>query len=108
MPMAPLPMMRYWQRCWTDFTEPTIIYFPSGDYLFEDQIALPSGVVLRGNGADHTTLIFDLAAEKDLIAAKGSAGAVTVSIIGAPAKGNSVVKVSDPPPLSWQFHHRKR
>lgn len=81
-------------------TEPTIIYFPSGDYLFEDQIALPSGVVLRGNGADHTTLIFNLAAEKDLIAAKGSAGAVTVSIIGAPAKGNSVVKVSDPSSFS--------
>jgi len=37
-----------------------ILYFPAGTYLINTSLALPDSVVLKGAGADSTTLVFDL------------------------------------------------
>lgn len=76
-------------------TQPSIIFFPGGTYLFNDQISLVSNMVLQGAGAANTEFVFDLSAEKDLIAAKGAAGDIIVSVLGSLSKGSSTVSVAD-------------
>lgn len=39
---------------------PGVVYFPPGAYLFNASLLLPDGVVLRGEGSDHTILRFNV------------------------------------------------
>ena len=48
-----------------------IIYFPSGNYLFQSSIVLTDSIVLKGNSSDSTTLSFDLNGASDLIRING-------------------------------------
>ena len=53
-----------------------IIYFPAGRYRFTAGITLPSNVVIRGDRADRTALIFDLGVSPaNCISATGTASA---------------------------------
>lgn len=73
-----------------------VIYFPTGNYLFNSGINLRSGLILRGAGSVNTTLTFDLgAASGELIVVQGSAGASTY--VTAPVQQFSKkVTVTDP------------
>ena len=48
-----------------------VIHFPEGTYLFKETIQLQDSVVLRGEGADQTTLQFDLDGKGHLINVEG-------------------------------------
>ncbi len=72
--------------------EAGVIYFPAGNYYFEERFILHSGVILRGAGADSTTLLFDLGGNSDLISVKGSISSTQISLIeGANRDSNYIV-----------------
>ena len=48
-----------------------VIYFPPGEYFFDQGLILTDSLILQGAGADKTSLIFDLAGTGDLIYAGG-------------------------------------
>ncbi len=50
----------------------TIILFPEGDYLFNQQIRLPSNFIIKGADLSTTKLLFDLELEEDLILIRGT------------------------------------
>jgi hypothetical protein len=39
--------------------QPAIIYFPAGEFVFNESIVLDDNIVLKGEGADKTTLLFE-------------------------------------------------
>lgn len=72
--------------------ETGVIYFPAGDYYFEERFILHGGVVLRGAGADSTTLLFDLGgSNSDLISIRGSIGSAQVALTEAAFRDSSYV-----------------
>ena len=73
-----------------------VIYFPAGNYLFNNSVSLQSGLILRGAGSGNTTLTFNLGAGSgDLIIVQGSAGAGT-PVTAAVQQYSNQVTVSDP------------
>ncbi len=48
-----------------------ILIFPSGNFLFNKTINLPSNIVIKGQGADKTTFTFDLGGKGHSITASG-------------------------------------
>lgn len=72
--------------------EAGVIYFPSGEYYFEQRFVLHSGVVLRSAGADSTTLLFDLGgSNSDLISIRGSISSTEIAIPNGASKGSSYI-----------------
>lgn len=53
-------------------SDPGIVYFPPGDYLFTQPITLESNCIIRGLSSQLTTLIFDLESPGDAIRIRGS------------------------------------
>nr|MBP8754811.1 hypothetical protein [Chitinophagales bacterium] len=49
----------------------TVIYFPPGNYFFQSSISLQSNTIIKGAGAENTTLTFDLNVPSDAIIIKG-------------------------------------
>ncbi|MFN3196548.1 MAG: T9SS type A sorting domain-containing protein [Chlorobiota bacterium] len=73
-----------------------IIKFPSGNFLFNKTINLPSNVVVSGKGADNTTLTFDLGGKGHSITASGKSNkADTTYIINTAKKDDSILVVND-------------
>lgn len=73
-----------------------VIYFPAGNYLFNNSVTLRSGLILRGAGSGNTTLTFNLgAASGNLFIVQGSAGAGTPVTAAVDQYSNQVV-VTDP------------
>ena len=50
-----------------------VINFPAGTYLFQETVELKDSIVLKGDGAQLTTLEFDLGGEGHLIDVQGAA-----------------------------------
>ncbi len=71
--------------------QPGIIYFPAGNYFFNDAISLSDGIVLKGDDAVSSTLTFNLGGVyKNLIRMVGTAtGTFT------PLTGEGLTKGSD-------------
>ena len=62
-----------------------ILHFPSGIFLFRRGIRLPSKHILRGQGADHTRLVFDLGGSGHAISVTGRQISNTMGILSADA-----------------------
>ena len=72
-----------------------IIYFPSGNFLFNQSIILPDSVVLKGNSADSTILSFNLGGVNSLIVMKGTEGPNVASFQANAAKDSTSITVND-------------
>lgn len=74
-----------------------ILNFPTGNYLFNNSINLPSNIVLRGEGADQTIFTMDLGGDGHSININGSLNSSdTTSLIESATKDSSSITVSDP------------
>ncbi len=67
-----------------NLTQPTVIQFPAGTYLFNSSINVPSEVVIKGLGADVTTFNFDL----------GGAASSCFNIVGSSTAGGGFRDIS--------------
>lgn len=69
-----------------------VIYFPAGNYLFNNSVILRSGLILRGAGSGNTTLTFNLGgASGHLLIVQGSAGASTPVTAAVEQYSNQVI-----------------
>ena len=57
-----------------------IVYFPAGTFFFNNPVLLSKGIVLKGEGAGNTTLLFNLAGSNDLIKIAGAATNIVTNI----------------------------
>ena len=73
-----------------------IIYFPSGNYLFQSSIVLNDSIVLKGNSSDSTTLSFDLSGASDLIRVNGSVSNTIARFIANADKDSSFIVLDNP------------
>lgn len=73
-----------------------IIKFPSGNFLFNKTIKLPSNVVISGKGTDNTTFTFDLGGKGHSITASGKSNRTdTTYIVNTAKKDDSILAVND-------------
>lgn len=73
-----------------------ILYFPQGEYLFTDPIRFGSNIVLRGEGHNNTTLIFDLDEVDHAITISGRNGLrFRVPLISDAEKRDTFILVKD-------------
>jgi hypothetical protein len=73
-----------------------ILVFPSGDYLFNSSINLPSNVVVKGAGATTTSFLMDLSGSNHAIKAQGSLiSSVSANFSQSGTKGDSFINVDD-------------
>lgn len=74
-----------------------VIYFPSGTYLFNSQLLLRSGLILRGASSDSTTFKFDLGTgnSSNAINISGTATTTTSLLTSNAIKDSSFVYVDD-------------
>ena len=73
-----------------------VIYFPAGNYLFNNSVNLRGGLIIRGAGSENTTLTFNLGANSGhLIKVQGSTGASTL-VTTAVQQFSNQVNVADP------------
>lgn len=70
-----------------------VLEFPNGDFLFNNTIALPSNVVLRGQGMQHTQLIMDLGGQGHGIQIQGSAPSDSSIILQSTPKDSFYLQV---------------
>ena len=75
---------------------PGVIFFPSGDYLFNAPIDLESNTILQGASIDSTTLRFDLGGSDHAIRITGKDNLGTTTIPIDVNKDALVVPVDDP------------
>ncbi len=74
-----------------------ILNFPSGNFLFNSTIDIPSNIIFRGQGADNTTFTMNLGGTGHSFSIQGnSINADTTSLIESAVKDSSFVIVSDP------------
>ncbi|MFK7785656.1 MAG: T9SS type A sorting domain-containing protein [Crocinitomicaceae bacterium] len=74
-----------------------ILTFPSGNFLFNETIDLPSNVVIKGDGAESTTFTFDLGGSGHSIKVQGqNVNSATTSILDFAAKDDEYIFVDDP------------
>lgn len=71
------------------------IYFPAGTFLFTLPVSLRSGIVLKGEGASATTLLFNLSGSFSLINIFGSSTSVTSHITSSVSKDAGSFPVAD-------------
>lgn len=74
---------------------PGVIYFPEGTYLLDQAIILADSVVLRGEGADHTVLEFDLGGSGDLIQIIGNWGGNPDTLVSSADMGDIEIEMTD-------------
>ncbi len=73
-----------------------ILRFPAGQFRFETGMNLPDNVVLKGEGAESTTLQFDLGGVSNAIQVSGSdVNSETSPVTLAANKGASSIEVAD-------------
>lgn len=74
-----------------------ILNFPSGNFLFNNTIDIPSNIIVRGQGADNTTFTMNLGGTGHSFNIQGnSINADTNSLIESAIKDSSFVIASDP------------
>ena len=72
-----------------------IIYFPAGTFLFNKPVLLSKGIVLKGEGAGNTTLLFNLAGSNDLIKIAGAATNIVANITSSLFKNSTSLAVDN-------------
>ena len=74
--------------------EEIILNFPTGDFLFNNTINLPSNVIIRGQGAESTSFTMDLGGAGHSICVQGSSiNSDTSSIIQSAPKDSNYIFV---------------
>ncbi len=74
-----------------------ILNFPNGNFLFNNTINLSSNIIIKGQGAEQTTLSMDLGGSGHSISIQGMLiSADTTSLIESATKDSSFMVVSDP------------
>ena len=76
-------------------TDSGTIYFPAGSYAFISPITLRSGLVLRGESASQTILLFNLGGAFDLITMLGNRTATTSKLTASAVKNSTAVVVNN-------------
>lgn len=80
-----------------DFKDnPTVFFFPPGEYYFTQGIQLLKGQVLKGASATETHLIFDLTEEDYLISANGKIKTDTAWLTAKARKDSTTIFIDDP------------
>lgn len=75
----------------------TILTFPPGDFLFHETIDLPDNIVIKGDGAESTTFIFDLNGSGHSFAVQGqNDNSATTSIVDFANKDDEYLFIDDP------------
>ena len=74
---------------------PTIIYFPTGKYLFKNQISLASNILIKGSSSDSTMFYFDLGGSDNFLQGTGTLGTDTSSIFHTIRLNATSFKVND-------------
>ncbi|BDS14981.1 T9SS type A sorting domain-containing protein [Aureispira anguillae] len=72
----------------TYFGAGAILEFPSGQFLFNNSITLPSNFIIRGQGADSTTFLMDLGGSGHAISVQGTISSDTSRLIQTVTKGS--------------------
>jgi len=72
------------------------IYFPAGTYVFNSPVSLRSNLVLKGAGALHSTLQFNLGGTFSCIYIAGNSTSITSNITASALKNTSFISVADP------------
>lgn len=73
-----------------------VIEFPSGIFLFSQPIVLSDSVIIRGQGAQQTTLLFNLNGSGNSINISGSINQSSATLLTAGAlKGDSVILINN-------------
>lgn len=75
--------------------EGVVVYIPEGDYIFYDQIELPSNFILRGDGVGKTRLTFELRTSRDLIYTHGRHSWQQTNLKSSAMKGDSIIIVDN-------------
>lgn len=74
-----------------------ILNFPSGNFLFNNTINIPTNIIIRGEGAEVTSFTMDLGGTGHSFRIQGQAiNSDTTSIINFSAKDSDFIIVSDP------------
>jgi hypothetical protein len=77
------------------FTPGGVVEFGAGSYKFTQRINLPDQTVLKGQGADSTTLIFDLGGNGHSIVIQGNRDSDSSVLLLPAAKGDRVLTLWD-------------
>lgn len=72
-----------------------IIEIPNGTYLLKKSIAIPSNILIKGQGSDKTILNFNLDGNGDLFSIQGNASNSSTPILSGTTKESKSIKVSD-------------
>lgn len=73
-----------------------VVYFPEGDYLLQNTVNLPSGVILRGESAEESRILLDMASSGTHgFTASGGAASSFISLLNAPQKGDTQLQVTN-------------
>ncbi len=72
-----------------------ILYFPSGNFVFNNKILLPDNYILRGAGADSTVFMMDLGGSGHAIDIAGTVALDSSRIVQTALKNSSVLQVWD-------------
>ncbi len=75
--------------------QPTIIYFPPGNYYFTQRIFVPSDIIVKGAGSDSTFLNFNLNGTRHCIAISGSRSQIEIPATHDICKGQFHIRVAD-------------
>ncbi|MEO1260653.1 MAG: T9SS type A sorting domain-containing protein [Bacteroidota bacterium] len=68
------------QQLMESHDDPTVFFFPAGNYFFDQAISLSTGQVLKGASAEETVFSFDLNGENDAIEISGNVTSVRSNI----------------------------
>lgn len=76
--------------------QPGIVFFPPGDYLIEDPLSLPSGIILRGVDSLSTNILIDFDGEpQDAITISGNAATGFQDVMSGYTEGSHSLVVED-------------
>ena len=79
----------------SNHTEPLILFFPAGNYLFNESITMRSNLVIRGEGADVTIFSFNQGGSGHSIKFIGSSFGTPVNLANSAIKDENTIDVVD-------------
>lgn len=72
-----------------------IILFPDGNFIFKKSIAIPSNILIKGNGSNKTIFNFNLGGNGDLFSIQGKLTNIATSISSGTLKDSKEIKVAN-------------
>lgn len=80
----------------TFFGVGAILEFPSGQFLFNNTITLPSNFIIKGQGADSTIFLMDLGGSGDAISIQGTSTNDSSTFVLGASKDSFQIKIWNP------------